>query len=284
MGEEMTQFTIDAEKWMGSIDSSCFVSELSIPGTHDSGATLKSFVGQCQSMDIKKQLKCGVRFLDIRCIVKKDELKVYHGIINEFLSFEQLLNYCYNFLKKNQTETILFCLKNEDSKDEKKFEEIFIKHVEKNPNQWHLEETIPQLKMVRGKIVLFRRFSKTNGKMGIDVSHSWKNNNPRFEIKLFDGSVIIQDKYEVKSADEKFGYVKTLLEEAIGIANSSQMYLNFASGYVKILGVPSVSKVSNGVNADIQKYFKTNPKGKYGSVLMDFVKKEVVNQLICSNF
>lgn len=275
---------MNTNHWMSLIDDTCSISELSIPGTHNSGAEKTTGVGKCQSTSIKYQLDNGVRFLDIRCIVKNDELKVYHGIINEHLSFEEVMKYCYDFLKTNQKETILFCLKNENGEKKEKFEEILWKHIAEKPDKWHLEETIPRLNAVRGKIILFRRFSKTSGNiMGIDVSHGWKDNNKRFEIKLPGSSVIIQDKYEVKTADEKFEYIKALLDEAKGKASPSNMYLNFASGYVKIIGVPSVSKVSNGVNPMLNAYFTTYPKEKYGILLMDFADKDAIIKLINSN-
>ena len=54
--------------WMSKVDDNKKIVELSIPGTHDSGATHSIFdvAGKCQDLSIKQQLKIGVRFFDIR--------------------------------------------------------------------------------------------------------------------------------------------------------------------------------------------------------------------------
>ena len=50
--------------WLNEVNDDLLITELSIPGTHDSGA-MHSFLdvaGKCQDLTIRKQLAIGVRF------------------------------------------------------------------------------------------------------------------------------------------------------------------------------------------------------------------------------
>ena len=103
------------KSWMSFLKDETKISALSIPGTHDSGATSGGSLGQCQSDDIKTQLEAGVRFLDIRVKAVNGVLKVYHGIVSMNLSFEEdIMDICKTFLAENPGETILMSIKNED--------------------------------------------------------------------------------------------------------------------------------------------------------------------------
>ncbi len=119
--------------WMRDLDGKRRLSELSIPGTHNAGATLEPIPGTacCQSLSIAEQLAAGVRFLDIRCRHLNDSFSIYHGIADQKLTFAI--------------------------------------YTAKNPALWSLGEDIPTLAAARGRIVLFRRF-RASSKLGIDAS------------------------------------------------------------------------------------------------------------------
>src|SRR5688500_16988143 len=61
--------TYTMSNWMGSLPDATNVAQLSIPGTHDSGARTEPVGGtaKCQNLSIADQLTAGVRYLDIRC-------------------------------------------------------------------------------------------------------------------------------------------------------------------------------------------------------------------------
>ena len=68
------------DPWMSKVNDSKLITEMSIPGTHDSGATHSFFdvAGKCQDLSIKSQLKIGVRFFDIRLQQVNNKLNVVH--------------------------------------------------------------------------------------------------------------------------------------------------------------------------------------------------------------
>src|SRR6266850_2447710 len=80
--------------WMLSVNDSSWLSELSIPGTHDSGARRDSFpqheASQCQKLAISEQLQIGARFLDVRCRRIGGKFEVFHGSIDQGVSFDEV--------------------------------------------------------------------------------------------------------------------------------------------------------------------------------------------------
>ena len=78
----------DVMPWMSYIHDDTKISDISIPGTHDSGATHSIFdvSGKCQDLTIKQQLNVGTRFFDLRLQLVKEEFrkkKIGTAIINE---------------------------------------------------------------------------------------------------------------------------------------------------------------------------------------------------------
>ena len=59
-------------KWMNYISNEELLSEINLPGTHDSCTCCVqfAFISKCQSMSITEQFNCGIRLLDVR--VEKD--------------------------------------------------------------------------------------------------------------------------------------------------------------------------------------------------------------------
>ncbi|MBO4534753.1 MAG: hypothetical protein J5755_02320, partial [Clostridia bacterium] len=77
--------------WMNDLSSGTLLSDISMPGSHDSGALRSGGIyefSNCQDLTIPKQLASGVRFLDIRLGFKKGKLAVYHGPLYQKLFFE----------------------------------------------------------------------------------------------------------------------------------------------------------------------------------------------------
>ena len=58
--------TLNRSAWMKGLSDEIPVCRLTIPATHDSGALLGGEALQTQDIDIREQLKVGVRGFDIR--------------------------------------------------------------------------------------------------------------------------------------------------------------------------------------------------------------------------
>ena len=78
---------------------------------------------QCQDTDIKTQLENGYCYLDIRLVLKNDNLILKHNfakckkersIFSTPLTLDDVLEDIYTFLDKHPSETVIFCAKKEN--------------------------------------------------------------------------------------------------------------------------------------------------------------------------
>lgn len=137
------------EKWMSFIPDNIPVSNLKIPGTHDSGTgcvpynkimnKMISFAAQCQDLDIPTQFQHGIRYIDVRLKCEKNgDLYFYHKILKYNVTFSDILNEISKFFDKNPSECILMRLHREDGDPGSKYhndkisDEYFIDNVVKN--------------------------------------------------------------------------------------------------------------------------------------------------------
>lgn len=167
--------------WMGQLDGQLPLSEITLPGTHDSATEYVqfAFITKCQALNIREQLEAGIRYLDIRlCFaqtggLKTRQMKLVHGFTTCRTGFmpwagtlylEQVLDQCEAFLKEHPTETILFVVK-QDHGDEPvaDFETWLDGTLRNRPGLCLLTDKMPTLEEARGKIVLARRYADEAG-------------------------------------------------------------------------------------------------------------------------
>ena len=265
----------DGNNWMAGIDGGRSLTEMSIPGAHDAGARFEPLKGttKCQNLTISELLNVGVRFLDIRCCNTGKEFSIYHGPVFQRLTFAQALTAVSDFLKTNPTETVIMSIKEENSNTGSTFKTVFNSYVAKDPKLWYLKSSLPTLNSVRSKIVLFRRFT---GSQGIDASN-WPDNT-----SFTSGKLDVEDYYHVPNSSAKWEAVVKHLDAAKAGSKQS-LYITFASGYVAgASGLPNITAVSDDVNQKLSGYFQNGGKARYGVVLIDFVDLAICRQIATS--
>lgn len=266
------------DDWMSRIEESTPVSRITVPGTHNSGALIGGNMAQCQSNSIAKQLGYGIRFLDIRCYHTKGRFHIYHGIINQKLTFSSVLADIYAFLDANPSETVMVSIKEENSKTgQPAFGNTLNQYIAQRPDKWWTGNSMPPLKEVRGKIMLIRRFSSDQA-IGVDAMN-WKN-NASFKVK----NLRVQDKYEVTGNVAKWDAVKAALAAAVAEPSPKVAYFNYTSGYkAGFLGIPDIRSVSNFINPKLERYFDRVTPGHYGCVIMDFSSASLSQKIYQAN-
>jgi 1-phosphatidylinositol phosphodiesterase len=150
-------------------------------------------ISQCQSLatPLATQLQSGIRVIDIRLAVittmspsftssgitdtaptPKYELVAYHGVFPQRTPFPTILQTIYTFLTspEGSRETIVMSIKQEDYAitPTELFSRLVRETMMASPGGWStstndtgmyfLQNRIPQLGEVRGKVVLFSRF------------------------------------------------------------------------------------------------------------------------------
>ncbi|KAG6864559.1 hypothetical protein C0991_008672, partial [Blastosporella zonata] len=124
-------------------------------------------ISQCQerSTPLDAQLQSGIRVLDIRLAIINSRLIAYHGIYPQRTSFQEILSIIHKFLTSPSTcrETIVMSIKQEDFEKHSYLEFSLLVHKEMfngpgGRDMWYLQNRIPTLGEVRGKVVMFSRF------------------------------------------------------------------------------------------------------------------------------
>ena len=112
--------------WMSELSDSLRLTQINMPGTHDSACRYLdfSFISQTQHLSVTDQLNIGVRYFDFRFKFYKSKFIANHSICycrkkfgfwNEILLADDIVRECIAFLRENPTETILFQLKEAES-------------------------------------------------------------------------------------------------------------------------------------------------------------------------
>ncbi|KAJ3893919.1 PLC-like phosphodiesterase [Lentinula edodes] len=140
---------------------------LLLPGTHDTMAFYGWIISQCQSLEtpLQVQLQNGIRVLDIRLAKIEGKLIAYHGVYPEKTPFQTILSAVHEFLTSpiSCRETIVMSVKQEDytSTPPPEFSRLVCDEFASGPGGLgilFLENRIPTLGEVRGKVVLLSRF------------------------------------------------------------------------------------------------------------------------------
>ena len=113
----------DYANWMAELPDNLYVTQVSIPGTHDTatasvtGATAVN--SQCQTATIQQQLEAGVRVLDLRPgrALISSTIYCYHGTTPTSVKFEDALTTIKNFLDAHPTEFIIIHIDGANNSD-----------------------------------------------------------------------------------------------------------------------------------------------------------------------
>lgn len=295
--------------WMSYLPDYVFISELSIPGTHDTmarvcewGAIDPMCWAKCQDLTQDEQLNAGVRAFDIRCkmVLHEDEgvyFRMYHGDIDQRRYFGDVLESCINFLMTNEKETILMRVKPVETKDAfgVTFTQIFDKYMgfplaniriinkegQVKDFIWDGPYTaIPMLEDVRGKIVILDDFTE-EGEQSRGLL--WR------EADIQDDWELIPATYG--SIEEKWRKVKKHIEhtdEELRGGNKGKLYINFlsGSGHLQPYFVAGGFAGHPGVNYRCYYFFEGLGERKMpcGLMMMDFPGGGLIQYVIENNY
>lgn len=149
-----------------------------------------------------------------------------------------------------------------------------------NTDSWYIENRIPTLDEVRGKIILATRFKN---KYGLYLNWDEQGNHTILDIPHTKEtinaleSVFVQDRYNY-SVEDMIQTIEYYLENPM--SNDSTFHLNFTStsGKGKI-GYPK--KYANKINMHLKEY-NWNRKN-YGILIVNFADKELAQKIYSIN-
>lgn len=271
--------------WMADVADTRGLAELSIPGTHDSGALHEPTAGlaRCQDLTIADQLAAGVRYFDVRCRHVDDAFEIYHGAIGQNQTYDEVLATMSAFLDAHPGEALIVSIKEEaaPSGTTRPFDATFASYVARAADRWYLAPSLPRLGDVRGKLVLLRRFPTASTSLGIDGT-MWPDNTT-FSITN-DAQLRIQDAFMVSDNALKWAAITSLFAEARA-GSPSTLFLDYTSGYQTISGLPNVPSVADDINPRLDAFLAdpANRPARLGILAMDFVTVAHARAIIATN-
>lgn len=103
--------------WITPLDGSIYVSQMSIPGTHDAatgdGTTFS--LGKTQELTLDQQFELGIRAYDLRPALNSDkEMILCHGAVATTFKWDNVMERFKFYLKENPGEFIIALIRHED--------------------------------------------------------------------------------------------------------------------------------------------------------------------------
>ena len=264
----------DNKPWMSNLPDDKLISEMSIPGTHDSGATHSIFdvSGKCQELSIESQLKIGVRFFDIRLQLDNNSLKVVHSFVDQKLLFSKVMYEINSYIKENKSEFIIISIK-EEAESKNSIISFYNKLIDdlKKYDCVVLDNKLPKsLGEARGNIYILNRFSSSTE--GIPAYDGWRDSTT-FQI----GNLYIQDNYcidniEVKKEDIINTIKYSNQKNGDTILNYTSCYLDY--GFPPTYAVTSAKEINKWLT-----HYLSNSEEVLGIFIVYFITEEI-SQLI----
>ena len=296
---------VRAVNWMENIPDETKLSSMSIPGTHDSCTQNVDmrYIFRCQDASIATQLKYGYRYLDMRLVLEKrsgqETLVLKHNIARckvsnspfaRTLTLADVLKDVYAFLDEHPSETVILCMKAENSKDDvAAVQKALYEMIDQASERWYLKNEIPTLGAVRGRIVLATRFDDKL-QVGSDrrgLYFGWADQGDRTILadptaeSVINGreTLCVQDRYNYDVGD-KITAIRTCLDSSR--AADDTFFLNFTSTSGSgAVGHPK--EYAKDINLDLYAYEWEAGKA-YGVVIVDFGPKKIAEKIYGTNF
>ncbi|XP_022062875.1 1-phosphatidylinositol phosphodiesterase [Acanthochromis polyacanthus] len=249
--------------WMASIPDDQPLSEVTMPGTHNTMAVFGGVYAECQTWSLASQLRAGVRFLDIRVRHVRGNLTIHHGVSYQRAHFGHVLEGVVDFLQEYPSETVLMRLREEFSETGDIYGAVvdYIHRYAHWDLLWH-SRLVPTMGEARGKLIIMQEFS------GPDLGMRY-------------GSMDIADDWQVPTlmyVESKWQSVYNHLEAA-PTGNKAQIFLTFSSG-AGVFAHPRA--VAQCIMPQLYNYLKakTGQNLRFGIICMDFPAAPLIQMII----
>lgn len=257
--------------WMQNLSDDILISEISIPGTHDTIASLNGIPdwALCQSLTLQSQMKLGIRYLDIRCRLVREQILIYHSIIYLGYSFYEILQQILNFLQQFPYEVFILRIKKEGHNLPENSSITFSAMIQSvfdkfSQDLFWFRTDIPKLKQVRGKLVILQNFA-SDQHLGIPYD-----------------SLDVSDLWSTDQVDVKMKSIINHLKSAL-TGNSKKLFLTHSSCTGHLLESQiSPKDLATEINPRCFEFIKSI-KGRLGIIAMDFPDFNLVSAIVNSN-
>jgi len=290
--------------WMSSLPDKAFVSQLSLPGSHDAAtgegvAFGTSGFAKVQNLTLDEQWTSGVRVFDLR--VKDDDgtLNLYHGIAKCDITFPEAMTKITGYVTTYPDEFAIVLLRDEsDGGGASPWYSDVATALESYGNlvtSFRSDLTVGEM---RGKVLVLTRDNGGTAIAGTTKMDGWSDNAISLAATIGGSRLRVQDIYDESSVGTtvKDNGIKNLLSASLHRAASDvTWFVNHASGYTS--SVATVSNIAENAARTNQLFIDEldGETGGAGIVLMDFAGSDkasskatngqkLIDALVCQNF
>ncbi|XP_029535561.1 1-phosphatidylinositol phosphodiesterase-like [Oncorhynchus nerka] len=254
--------------WMEAIDDDKLISDITIPGTHDTMALYGGPAAECQAWDLGDQLRAGIRYLDLRIFAFENKLYVMHWVVYQHKSFYEVLDTIRAFLSEFRSEAVLVRVK-PDLFDKENVEELVGKMIIDDTDVW-VKSDMPTMAEARGKMIFVQ---KSSFKLGIPLLETDSKGD-----------------YEVTHIADKENKIVKHLTQASGDCGGDYIVLSYSSGtgIGTLLGMfLTPKKVAEKINPWLDQYLRQFSRDHssvcFGVIAMDFPGIDLIQTVIKIN-
>lgn len=278
------EWVVKATKnWMAALPDSLPLNQISIPGSHDSGALHGGGLAMTQTWSIAEQLSAGIRFLDIRCRPVGKAFAIHHGIVYQKQSFEDVMDAIALFLRRQPKEVIVMRWTTQEHSPKKGSDPARViarRYLRRYRALFYQDsDAIPALGKVRGKVFLLRDHQVDQG----------------YGIRWNDARLLKQDHYKIVRSDRKkitggwatLASKKDLVREYLDKPEKLRKQkkrlwvFNFLSGSTLMLPRDVAKATNEAAYCHLGPY---RGKKNLGTVIMDFPGERLIYRIIKTNF
>ena len=298
----------DNNAWMSNIPDNTYMSQLSIPGSHDAGTghgvnnvyvvVSGSTYAKTQDKTLTEQWNSGIRAFDLRPAVDGSSLRIYHGIVSTNLYMDNALSTLCGLLDSHPTETCIVIIRHESEGDDNnsswasKMKDL----LNSNPTKSHAVNFNPTAKLgdMRGKLLILSRDNYDTNPVGGYIS-GWgfssdfnSQRGGRISGVGTQGPLYVQDFYDVSASGApatKTASVQRMLQFTTSENTDPSLWvINQTSGYSKTASIfGNTVATSDGYrdnaatqNSNAIDYINNHP-GSTGIILMDYAAVDASN-------
>mmetsp|Transcript_107519 Transcript_107519/g.302630 ORF Transcript_107519/g.302630 Transcript_107519/m.302630 type:complete len:703 (+) Transcript_107519:72-2180(+) len=162
--------------WMKDVSDETLVTELYLPGTHETMALHGGELAKCQDWRLDQQLRSGIRAMDIRVKHDGDNLPIYHGPIHQESDWDEVVRIVEDFLEHYPSEVVFMRVRKEgESGNHRRDFDGEVRSRLRNTNRWYDARTWDTLGHVRGKCIFVQHGSALAlYAQTLDVQDAWQ--------------------------------------------------------------------------------------------------------------
>lgn len=295
---------VSAENWITNLRDDVFVHQLSIPGTHDSGTgegfESSFFDGFARTQDatMQEQWDSGIRAFDLRPTAVQTTtgeryLKIYHGIVETKIRFDEALRLLCRQVKDNPGEFAIIIMRHETDGEKKDVGDLWEVLVDSCLNAEEFKEQLVQFRHnlkvgdMRGKVLVLSRDKYLNNKRLVggyitNWSHSSDISSQKKGVINCNGIIktsplYVQDFYDCTNGklSTKLEAMKTMFQEAAKALSRTTgtrtWAINHSAGYTKSASANGYRENAVSTNQVALDFLSScEPGTPAGIVVMDF--------------